>query len=162
MIRFNEDDPKDCQYIMQLRDNLDIGDASIHMLRNSEQNYKEIIVCYKTIYINTYNINVIDLSNIKSTTQMPHINFRHRSFQLWESGITGLLLQKKNDLVTVSRDGISVSSLGSMHNRILTASDKEQIKQHSFESFSYLKIDPIENCLLYDFIHEKNKLITVQ
>lgn len=80
MIRFNEDDPNDCQYIMQLRDNLDIGDASIHMLRNSEQNYKEIIVCYKTIYINTYNINVIDLSNIKSTTQMPHINFRHRSF----------------------------------------------------------------------------------
>lgn len=95
------------------------------MLRNKEQNYKEIIVCYKTIYINTYNINVIDISQIKGTTQMPHIIFRHRSFQLWESGITGLLLTKNNDLVTISRDGISVSALGSVHCRTLISSEKE-------------------------------------
>ena len=68
MIRFSEDNPKDFNFIMQLKDNLDIGDASIHMLRNEEQNYKEIIVCYKTIYINMYTINVIDISQEKVTT----------------------------------------------------------------------------------------------
>lgn len=68
MIRFNEDDPKDYQIIMQLKDNLDIGDASVHMLRNRKLNYKELVVCYKTIYINTYNVNVIDLSQIDNNS----------------------------------------------------------------------------------------------
>ena len=151
MIRFNEDDPNDYEVIMQLKDNLDICDASVHMLQDKKHDYKELVVCYKTIYINTYDVNVIDLSlcNHKTNSQMPHVIFRHKSFYLWESGITGLLLNKNNDFVTISRDGISVLALGSINNRTFLASDKERIMLHSLESLSYLKIDPTQNCIQF-------------
>ena len=34
------------------------------MLRNSKQKFKELVVSYKKIYINTYNIKIIDISKI--------------------------------------------------------------------------------------------------
>lgn len=55
------------------RHNLEIGDANIFILRGQDQRsgqYKELIVSYKTIYINTYNIVLTDLTEIddKSNT----------------------------------------------------------------------------------------------
>ena len=33
------------------------------VLKNEEHGYKELIISYKTMYINTYTINVVDLSD---------------------------------------------------------------------------------------------------
>ena len=63
IVKFSEDDPKDYKFIMKVKNNLDIGDANIFVLRNEEQLYKELIVSYKTIHINTYMIMIIDISN---------------------------------------------------------------------------------------------------
>jgi len=73
------------------------------------KSYKELVVSYKTIYINTYNVTVMDISaDINEATL-----FRHESFQLWESDARGLLLTKNKDFVTLSKSGLCVLALGS-------------------------------------------------
>ena len=42
---------------------LTIGDVSLHILRDKEKEYKEIIISYKTIFINVYSIVVLDLNH---------------------------------------------------------------------------------------------------
>lgn len=73
---------------------LDIGDANMFVLR--QKKYKELIVSYKNMYINTYNVNVIDLE--ENT-----IIFRHESFQLWESQVNGFLTTLNNDFVILQK-----------------------------------------------------------
>jgi len=41
---------------------LDIGDTQLFILRNKESGLKELIVSYKTIFINTYNVVVMDIT----------------------------------------------------------------------------------------------------
>ena len=63
IVKFSEDDPRDHKFIMKVKNNLDIGDANIFVLRNEEMLYKELVVSYKSIHINTYMILNIDISN---------------------------------------------------------------------------------------------------
>ena len=42
---------------------LTIGDVSLHILRDEVNNYKEIVISYKTININVYSIVVLDLNH---------------------------------------------------------------------------------------------------
>ena len=61
MIKFHENNPTDqFKFLMQLCNKLDIADADIYVLRNKVEKYKELVVSYKTIYINTYNKFIID------------------------------------------------------------------------------------------------------
>ena len=71
--------------------------------------YKELIVGYKSIYINTYNIVVNDLSI--SSLQRCTLH-RHECFQLWESEIHGILLTQSKNYVTFSKEGMNVIALG--------------------------------------------------
>lgn len=77
----NEKNPKDFKFLTKWKNKLDIGDANIFVLRhhNKEktQFYKELVISYKTIYINTYNVTVMDIST-KDGEQTTL--FRHESF----------------------------------------------------------------------------------
>ena len=71
--------------------------------------YKELIVGYKTIYINTYSLWCTDLggeSKDRATLQ------KIECFQLWESAISGIALMKNKDWVTFSKSGVNVVALG--------------------------------------------------
>jgi len=85
---------------------LDIADANMFVLKNEQHGYRELIVSYKTMYINTFNCMVIDLTD-------KLIIFRHESFQLWESQVRGFLTSKSHDFVILSREGICIIGLGS-------------------------------------------------
>ena len=74
---------------------------------------KEIVISFKTIYLNTYNIFVMDVTRDDEKT----IIFRHESFQLWESEIMGVLLSSTKDFVTINRDGINVVALAEIDKR---------------------------------------------
>ena len=63
-----------------------------------------IVISFKCIGINTYNVYVFDLE-----TKL--IKYWHESYQLWESPIKGFLLAN-NDFMTFSKDGINLISLG--------------------------------------------------
>ena len=65
---------------------LDLDDANIYILRGKDtirkgssenQSYKELVISYKTCFINTYNVIVTDLSGkIENRATL----FRHESF----------------------------------------------------------------------------------
>lgn len=65
LLRINEHDPNDFTFIIKLKNQLDIDNANIFVLRDDKSRIKELVVAYKTIYINTYTINVIDISTIE-------------------------------------------------------------------------------------------------
>jgi hypothetical protein len=57
-----ENDPFDNKFFIKYKNKLDIGDADIYILRSKKNRLKEIVISYKTIYINTFNILVMDIS----------------------------------------------------------------------------------------------------
>ena len=73
----NEMDPYDSRFFIKYKNKLDIGDADIYILRSKQCRLKEIVISYKTIYINTFNILVMDISS-KNTEKS--IIFQHESF----------------------------------------------------------------------------------
>ena len=62
-----------------------------------------IIVSYKMIGYNTYNIFVIDLKMAESKECL--LKYWHESYALWESPVRGFLLSN-NDYLMISKDGI--------------------------------------------------------
>lgn len=72
-----EQDPLDHRFFIKYKNKLDIGDADIYILRSKKNRLKEIVISYKTIYINTFNILVMDIS---AKTTEKSIIFRHESF----------------------------------------------------------------------------------
>lgn len=68
----NENNPMEYTFVIKLKHKLDIQDASIYVLRHQSngKNYKDLIIAYKMIYMNTYNVNVVDISNISEGKEM--------------------------------------------------------------------------------------------
>jgi len=58
LIKFEEFNPGSYQFITMWKTLLDVGDATIAIQRgvDSQGEFKELIIGYKTININTYNI----------------------------------------------------------------------------------------------------------
>lgn len=110
LIKFSERNPQNNnhKFFLKYNNKLDISDADIAVLRNPVNNFKELIISYKTIFINTYTVRVIDIS-----TEDPWPIYSHESFQLWESQVTGFFLEKTMDFVTINREGINVLTLAS-------------------------------------------------
>ena len=63
-------------FLIRWKNKLDIGDTNIQVLRNYEKGIKEIIISFKTININTFNLMVMDISQESNKS----IIFRHESF----------------------------------------------------------------------------------
>ena len=93
---------------MKLKNKLDIADASVSF-NNVGSASRELVIAYKTIYINIFTIIVLDISTEKDKTLL----FRHESFQLWESDIIGIMLKLNKDFISINKDGMHVVSLGS-------------------------------------------------
>ena len=53
--------PSDFKFLIKWKNKLDIGDATIYILK-SKENFKELILSFKTIFVNIYNIFVMDIT----------------------------------------------------------------------------------------------------
>ena len=47
-------------FILKWKRSLEIGDCAINILRDPKNGFKEVVISYKTIFINVYTIMVID------------------------------------------------------------------------------------------------------
>jgi len=74
LVRFDESNPFLHKYILNVNTKLEIDNADVSIMINKERNLKELIISYKTIYLNTFTIFVIDLS-----TKDFYTVFRHYS-----------------------------------------------------------------------------------
>ena len=63
LLRMNDSDPSDHKFLTKWKNKLELGDADLFVLRDYEKGYKELVISYKTIYINTYNIMIYDISH---------------------------------------------------------------------------------------------------
>ena len=63
LIQIKENDPcnNEPTYLINWKSRLDISDANLYLLDNPNTTGQELVVCYKSIYINTYNILLISL-----------------------------------------------------------------------------------------------------
>ena len=163
LIRINENDPQDYNFVIKLKHKLDIQDAAIFVMRhcNNDEWYKELIVAYKTIYNNTYTINVIDISDMKKGSDIQRVIYMHESFHLCESQVAGFLLQKNNDFVSITDSGISIVGLGHIPKRTIMAQNGNALKLHSLESIQYLKID-LNNSINFEFSGDKKTITLCQ
>lgn len=89
LIKFHELNPRKFNFFLKYKTKLDIADADIAVVRNYKDSFKELIVSYKTINENTFNVYVVDISG-----KDPSPIYRHESFQLWESQVTAFYLAK--------------------------------------------------------------------
>ena len=79
LIKFSQDNPADYSFILEWTNRLDVDDVDVYLIRNEEKNTKELVVSYKSIYINTQNVVIIDV--VKPQTQSStNVIFVHESF----------------------------------------------------------------------------------
>ena len=105
----HDDDPskKEDMFLMNYANKLDIGDVNLYVLKEegiSGKSRTELIITYKTIYINIYTINVIDLDT-------ENVIFRHESACLWESSVSGFLNTSTLDYISLDSGGLAVMAL---------------------------------------------------
>ena len=98
-----------------------------------------IVVSYKAIGINTYNVFVIGIES-------KAIKYWHESYQLWESQVKGFLLTT-NDFLILSKEGQNVIALGEKESRPLKDKEGDDRLLHSVGSCNYLKIEPTNHLL---------------
>ena len=53
---------------MKYKNKLDIGNADINIINDRGKKIKELLVSYKTIYMNTYTLQVFDIGSDQVTT----------------------------------------------------------------------------------------------
>ena len=62
ILRMDEFNPEsNFKFLVKYKNKLSIGDCDIFVMR--QKGMKELVISYKTIYINTYNIIIIDISS---------------------------------------------------------------------------------------------------
>lgn len=95
--------------------NLDIDNANMYISKgnNESKQYRELIIGYKTIFINTYTVVCKDLSDIENEAA---VLYKHEAFQLWESTASGLLTSFNKDYISFTKDGMNVLALGELPN----------------------------------------------
>jgi len=157
VIKVSEKDPSDKRFLIKWKNKLDIGDPNMFILRNYESKLKELIVSYKTIYINTYNVICMDVSVEDDQLMI----FRHESFQLWESECMGLLLAENKDFIHLSKAGMHVLSLGSQEQRAIKDINGADRMIHSLESCNFLKVDR-NNYLVFECSKPDSRAVSVQ
>ena len=64
LIRFDEENPTKNDFLIKVKNKLDIGDASICVMRDDDKKFKELVVSFKSININTFNMVIIDISTL--------------------------------------------------------------------------------------------------
>lgn len=98
------------------------------------------MVCYKSIYINTYNILLINL-------QTKMIVYHYQSKHMWEVEIRSILLENQ-DLVIFSDSGKKVISLAQSIKKKVRNQEGRVTMLHSLNSCQDLKLEP-SNYLLF-------------
>ena len=107
----------------------------------SKQKYKEIIIGYKTIYINTFCVEVNDISSAKDMDSKTITSMNHESFQLWESDVHGFMIKGNKDFIILNKTGMNILSLGQQSKREFVDNNGMNRMVHSLDSYNYLKID---------------------
>lgn len=114
---------------------------------DKEKRMDTMILSYKMIGYNTYNVVAIDLVHDCLT------KYWHESYALWEVPVRGFLLAN-NDFLVISHEGVQVLVLGNRPAKTLTDADGSKRMIHSLTEVDYLKVESRNHimfaCQFYD------------
>ena len=146
LLKISMADPENgAEYIINWKNKLDIDDCCLyHMNEMGFGNPDSIIVSYKMIGFNTYNVFVIDLKMRYANECL--LKYWHESYALWESPTRGFLLSN-NDFLVISKDGIQLLALGKQEKKVIRDVDGQKRMINSLGSVDYLKIEPRNHIL---------------
>jgi uncharacterized protein YecE (DUF72 family) len=109
------DNPENFKWILKWSNRLDTDDVAMFILRSPELQSKELILSFKSIFVNTHNVMCLDITGSSRKVMV----FRHESFHMYELNMKSILLEKTKDFVCVSKYGIQVIALGYMPKRAI-------------------------------------------
>jgi len=141
LIELDMVDPTKHHYLINWTNKLDISncDMSLMIENNNGEVRENIVVSYKSIGINTFNVFVFDL-----TTRLIKYNFE--GYNLWESPLKGFLLSS-NDYQILNKDGINLLALGDRPGRVVKDQEGFDRFIHSLGSMEYLRVEPSNHLL---------------
>ena len=132
---------------MKWKNKLEFADASITILKNEHtENKNWLIVSYKTIFVNVYNVLIFEEESGK-------IKYSHKNYQLWESPVMGFLNERTNDYIILNKNGTGLLPLGKDPFRHIVVEDGTDRLVHSLQSSNFLKIED-SNLLQFERPHE--------
>ena len=159
LLKFSPKEPEKFKNITEWRHKLDIGDVSLNIKRGVDPvvgHYKELIIGFKVIYMNTYTVHIEDLSGPEADRG---ILLRHEGYHLWEEEVTGMTIGSEYYMQLTS-DGLKVLVIGSQEKASFEDTHNKTHVIHSLERFSYLKLSP-DNFIFYDCESPKHRKICV-
>lgn len=175
VLKVDPKNPKGGIFLIKWKNRLDIDDSSIDIMRDEVTGLKELILAFKIIYINVYSVFAVDIS-VEDTEA---IQFRHESFQMFESECTGLMLNNETrDFVHCNNTGMYVMSFmtnkhdsqqtnGKKSDNVLIdkrrlVDDRGSLKMlHSIESCNFLRLDP-QNYVHLECQDENEYYVTIK
>ena len=107
VLRIDEKNPENGKFLIKWKSKLNISDVNINLFEND--GLKELIISWKVIFINTYNLVSMDISSENSKSLL----FWYESIQLWESDCMGFILKNHMDFIHLTKNGMYVCFLGS-------------------------------------------------
>jgi hypothetical protein len=130
-------------YFIHWSNKLDISDCDMQVMTDKKtKKVMNIVVSFKNIGINTYNVFVYDVQTML-------IKYNFEAFQLWESKVKGFLL-KSNEFMILNKDGTSILSLKEGKGRVITDNEGFERFIHPLSSCNFLKLEP-SNHLQFSF-----------
>ena len=132
------------KYLINWKSKLDISNANISLITRydnvTKKPCRQLVITYKSIYINTFNVIVLNLE-----TEL--ILFRHESYHLWEASIGCIMLSNQN-LIINCKEGLKIMALGDVHKAIFISPNGIDNMLHSLESCNDLKLEKSNHILL--------------
>ena len=126
---------------------LDVDGCNMSIFRDEAIDAPVLVVSYKSIYVNTYTINVINLNN-------GLLLFKYDTFCLWEIGIMSFLNDSTNDYITLTNSGMKITGLSSdFLSKVVHDDHNRKLKLHSLASCKYLMLDK-SNHILFSCIRD--------
>ena len=141
ILKIDEMNPEKGEFIIRELKGLEIDDVDLVVI--NKEGLKELVIGYKMIYMNVYNLISFDISGVKK-----NMMFRHESMQLWESKCMGFVLKNNMDYIHINSDGFQCMFLASRDKKVINDDKGFKHMCHSLESCNYLKIDR-DNFILY-------------
>lgn len=162
LFKIKYDKPKKPKFKIIMKNKLDIGNCNMIVSLNPAQGLKELIISYKSIYVNTYQVMVVDLAkDNKSKHRNQKILFRHESFQRWESTVSAFVIQRNKDICILNSKGIHMISFGAKSKKPIYKVAGEDRMSHSLDSFQFLKLEP-QNHILFESKNKDQQMISIQ
>lgn len=114
LFKFNYENPEQIEEVIIQRNNLSIDDVSLRIMSGEDHvmhtKYKELVIGFKTIYLNTYQVIVTDLSGCASTKDNSTL-YRYETFHLWETSAFALIVDYTKDFVIFTKEGMQILTL---------------------------------------------------